>query len=517
MAIIQISRIQVRRGKENNGTGVPRLASGEFGWAVDTQRLFIGPGSEAEGSPDSVNNVRILTEKDNILSLADQYIYRGTLINEVGEAVPIESNAVSRTLQNRLDDFVSASNFGIVGDGLADDTLALQAAVDALFSVDVDQTTRSVLYIPAGTYFTTQPLQIPPFAQITGAGIENTVIVNNGTKIFEAIGNVPSNSFSLQTQPRHIKISNLSMESDSNQSAVFLHSCRDSEFRNLKLTGTYNIDSENNSSIAFELAATSNGVTCKNNLFENMQIEKFSKGIYSPGEIINNTFKNMVLYELENAFEFGEEDIIVGPNLNIIENCNFELIYNEAISVLSGEYNTSRSNRFINVGNDSGGATTSPVINFVSDTNISVNDYFDRTEILSDALINSTYFPEVQGRTRYENLYLRQVIIGDTVGEVLPVFRLPVVESGAIFVDYVFLNEDGSPDNIREGMLKIVTNGDTVIVEDEFTSIGDTNSTSLSSMNFLEFSAAKETDYIMMFAKNNLTNSRLYYTIKTKT
>lgn len=45
MAVVQISKIQVRRGKKNSGSGLPQLASGELGWAVDTQELFIGNGS----------------------------------------------------------------------------------------------------------------------------------------------------------------------------------------------------------------------------------------------------------------------------------------------------------------------------------------------------------------------------------------------------------------------------------------------------------------------------------------
>ena len=40
MAVVQISRIQVRRGQKNIGSGLPQLASGEFGWAVDSQRTL---------------------------------------------------------------------------------------------------------------------------------------------------------------------------------------------------------------------------------------------------------------------------------------------------------------------------------------------------------------------------------------------------------------------------------------------------------------------------------------------
>ena len=63
MAIYEIARIQLRRGRTNSGTGVPQLASGEMAWAIDTQELFIGNGAISEGAP-SVGNTRILTEAD---------------------------------------------------------------------------------------------------------------------------------------------------------------------------------------------------------------------------------------------------------------------------------------------------------------------------------------------------------------------------------------------------------------------------------------------------------------------
>ena len=62
MAVIEIAKIKVRRGQENT-TGLPTLDSGEFGWAVDTQRLYIGNGELAEGAPE-VGVTRLLTEDD---------------------------------------------------------------------------------------------------------------------------------------------------------------------------------------------------------------------------------------------------------------------------------------------------------------------------------------------------------------------------------------------------------------------------------------------------------------------
>ena len=75
MAVVQISRIQVRRGKKGVDN-LPQLASGELGWAIDSQEFYVGNGSVSEGAP-AVGNTKILTEHDNIFQLAGQYTYRG--------------------------------------------------------------------------------------------------------------------------------------------------------------------------------------------------------------------------------------------------------------------------------------------------------------------------------------------------------------------------------------------------------------------------------------------------------
>lgn len=58
MAVIQISKIQVRRGLQEN---LPQLASGELGWSIDERRLYIGNGTLVEGAPE-VGVTEILTE-----------------------------------------------------------------------------------------------------------------------------------------------------------------------------------------------------------------------------------------------------------------------------------------------------------------------------------------------------------------------------------------------------------------------------------------------------------------------
>ena len=101
MAVVQISRIQVRRGKKGVDN-LPQLASGELGWAIDSQEFYVGNGSVSEGAP-AVGNTKILTEHDNIFQLAGQYTYRGDSGITTG---PSSTQPIQRSLQSRLDDHV---------------------------------------------------------------------------------------------------------------------------------------------------------------------------------------------------------------------------------------------------------------------------------------------------------------------------------------------------------------------------------------------------------------------------
>jgi hypothetical protein len=62
------------------------------------------------------------------------------------------TGATSRTLQNKLRDVISVKDFGAVGDGVADDTAEIQAALDA--------GAGKCVYLPPGTYKTSLPLSI---------------------------------------------------------------------------------------------------------------------------------------------------------------------------------------------------------------------------------------------------------------------------------------------------------------------------------------------------------------------
>lgn len=173
MAVVQISKIQVRRGRKNGESGIPQLSSGEMAWAVDTQELYIGNGSVAEGAP-AVGNTKVLTEQDNLLDLIESYRF--------ARNSPSITKSVFRTLQNKLDDRVNVKDFGAVGNGIVDDTQAFQNALDELFRND-DAEFRKELFVPTGHYRIASPLKIPSYAAIIGESQVGAVIIVDDTSI----------------------------------------------------------------------------------------------------------------------------------------------------------------------------------------------------------------------------------------------------------------------------------------------------------------------------------------------
>jgi hypothetical protein len=201
MAVVQISRIQVRRGKVQT-TPLPQLASGELGWAVDTQQLYIGNGSVAEGAP-AVGNTKILTENDitsggNLLGLL-QHIYK---VNDASITTGIDSNnPTTRSLQDQLDDRVTSADFGAIGNGIVDDTAALQRAINQLFlnpttkssaATASGTSTRVTLTLLPGIYKTSKTLYVPSYATIVGAGKDNTVIQYTPVQVISGTTNIVS-------------------------------------------------------------------------------------------------------------------------------------------------------------------------------------------------------------------------------------------------------------------------------------------------------------------------------------
>jgi hypothetical protein len=479
VAIVSISRIQVRRGRKNQGTGLPQLASGEFGWAIDAQELYIGNGSVAEGSP-SVGNTRVLTEKDNIFELASGYQYKkqnSNIQTGLNENVP-----VIRSLQDRLDDRVSIRSFGADGDG-SDQTQEIQQAIYTLFLNPASKTnpkSRVILWFEPGLYKISSKIYLPPYVNIQGAGPEKTVIKYTGSDVlFETVnsqfGTQPPIQDTTDNQSRYNSISGLTIETE-NTSIVFrLVNCRDSKFSNLKLLGSAWSNSSANFDVdkAFELINLSTAVTCHSNKFDDIEFEGFSFGIVAAGDIRDNTWNNCKFRKNKNSIVFGQDSSIgsstlgktVGPTNNFVKNSIFDEIYETAFLIENGKYNASIDNRYYNVGNEGGtsGNATHPVVQFEDDTNISNGDWFKRTAELGydqEFIINKPYIAEVSSNAFTDFKYTNKLSLGeiqDTPQQgAQRFFKLPIDRVTGYEIEYLYTSKVENA--ARQGTMNLIAN-----------------------------------------------------------
>lgn len=531
MAVVQISRIQVRRGRAQSGTGFPQLASGEMGWAIDTQELYIGNGAVSEGSP-AVGNTKILTELDltsngSFLDLIN-YTYR---VDDTGiQTGPGANSPIERTLQQRFDDRVTLFNFGGANNNTADNG-ALQRAINQLFLnsniTKASATTvagvqnRVTLVIPQGTYNLATTLFIPSYATIVGAGSNKTIINYTGNAANPAIrfvndlsvdGTPSTITSTLGTnQPRDILLAGLTINT-ANATGVCLQldAVKDSKFDDLNLSSTWS-GTFSATNRAIWLRAVSAIVTCDRNVFNNIAISNFNYGVYAKQDILNNTFTNGTITNMRQGFilggdnaasdgaDLGEVGEQYGPRQTQISNFRFNNIRRHAIYLYAGTGNTFDNIKLDNVGNNSGNHEHAawPQIYLGSNDNIATNVLSDRsygkdnignmaTPIPAVAAV--PFFPEVTGVGEYSSYSTQQITLGEISSYTLA-FRLPVSmgsnsnPSGSIEYNINYMYRSIAIGFVRTGKFRIVADIDngTINYSDDYdtTGIGELESLQL--------------------------------------
>lgn len=536
MAVVSISRIQIRRGKKQAGSGLPQLASGELGWAIDTQELFIGNGSVAEGAP-YVGNTKLLSEHDDLFQFADTYAYKSSAgYLQTGTTT---NTPVLRTLQDRLDDRVSIRSFGAFADG-TDQTVAIQRAIDQLYlnAANKGQTQARVeLILESGIYNISSTIYLPPFATLRGAGPDKTVINAGAFVAFQTVnsdstpGNPASDAGnSTEKQARNIKVSNLTIKSTGG-TALTLQSCRDSEFKDMILEGSYNLgDTVSGDIDGIRLSAHSTAVSSNNNVFENVVIKKFVTAIKSDNDIKDNQWINCTFNTLWQGAALGLNTIkgtsgqLTGPIKNKISNSTFDEIMTYAIYVNAGSDNVSDSNRYYNVGNDGGNASnnTYPIIRFDESGGTSTNDYFERAEQLgydANFIINVPYTTEVKG-TQITQINRSHVIQLGQYGEATRLFKLPASNRQGYVIDYLYRSNQVNA--TRNGTLNLVVdpNNNTYNITDEYDYTGDSNfqeNLRFLAQNYDEDGDTEvDTVAIMVLNFTSSDQAELVYTVKYK-
>ena len=486
MPIVQISRIQHRRGKR---TDLPQLAAGELGWVVDEQRLFIGNGTVSDGAP-AVGNTEIVTSGSSAFTTALNHTYKGYL----GDSTPVGTSQ-QRTVQQRLDDYVSVKDFGAAGDDSTADITAIQNAIDEIYKdTDKDDTrSRRVLFFPAGTYRINAALKIPPYATLIGEGPDKTIIRNSGNNAVMVTqdddGNVGANiGNSSATTPTQIQISNMTLRNTVAYGGVSLDRVTHAYFNNVKFQGSYASGGSD--------ASTSKGVTVNhsnatystsNVTFNQCQFTKFARLVDVSYNATNVRFHACDFSTAYYGALIGAEmdgstaGLNDGPRDMQFTSSSWSTIGQQAILVAPATGATdgagprhivSHANYYAKtVGNNFEGVGSIrevPVIQFDNDECTSSQDFFERTDLRqSDGSSNLNAAPEVQGIGVSSKLIKSQTL-PDNTSSATTINEYPALTSKGISIKYKITR--GTLDRTGEFIISASTTA--VGFDDTFTESG---------------------------------------------
>ncbi len=526
MAVVQISRIQVRRGLSQD---LPQLSSGEFGWAIDERKLYIGNGTTAEGAPQ-IGNTEILTQFSDVLALFDSYSFKGL---EGGfEVLTGDSflDRINRTLINKLDDFVNVRDFGAVGRGVADDTDAVIRALKNLYNNTnysaVPEQHRTI-HFPAGKYrISGQVLKILPWTRITGEGkacteiiqIDSTQpaaiqLVDNFNHFGEEFGNQQGTNLALidQYQIEDIAILN---SSSSTSAAMIVDGGADAIFNRVRFDcGAIDLATITPAAGHATVSFTGSSATQKTRNFKFHQCDfvNAAYGAEMNNEVTKISFISCKFDQLYQGITAGNDSMGANkPSSITVLDCEFDNIKNEAIyGHLGVEHITSKGNTYgTNVGRSVGSASpVTPVIVFTADNNFSIADRYSRTE--AESLVLDPL--ETNGYNCYAILPSRGTVNGRA--NTLPGMQTTLLPSQtnvatglttakSAIVHYTLERDDRS----RHGMMKISIKNGNVFFDEEYNETGTIN---------VEFRWELESNAaVLKYSSDSGSNATFFYNLK---
>jgi hypothetical protein len=138
-----------------------------------------GPASSGNDNIAAYNGVSGTVIKDSGVTVA--------ALAASGNFIQAGTGAVTRTMQNKVREHISVKDFGAVGDGVADDTAKIQAAITAY------QGTNATVFFPRGTYKVTSTLSITGGLRLEGESRAGAIISWTSTTL---------NVISINTNPQ---------------------------------------------------------------------------------------------------------------------------------------------------------------------------------------------------------------------------------------------------------------------------------------------------------------------------
>jgi hypothetical protein len=459
MAILEIAKIQVRRGQENQ-TGIPQLAPGEFGWAEDTEHLYIGKRISEGATNDS--NSRILTENDKsdiidqlggIFSTFRPHSQDATTSSyKYRDGISFIHSSIS-TVAVKSDNSVNLTDYDVrVSSTATDITTKFRLAVNDLFKNSnwsdlARRDARRKLIVPAGNYLINDVIDLPPYTSIEGEGQELTTLtllstITNMFRTVDAEGHTYEIGMSGGVKrSRQVTIKGMTLQystSTNNTKSPSLISIdnvlntiiEDVSFRtaiDTTSTTTYGLVS---SGIGISIRGTGGGIESGDtNLCENIQIHrcKFDSlyiGVEGTGTVVRPVITDNVFSNLDRGVSLYAADQHLGPTNGLISSNRFKSIVREAIFVGTSTNKTmhiSENNYFVQVGNGRElddhttiNSTATSIITFYSEGNKTINDYFHRRTVANSTTTSASfyYWPLLTGKAIIDDTAVFTATIG---------------------------------------------------------------------------------------------------------
>lgn len=150
--------------------GVVQGNGADFTWGPSAPTTLTFASAPPNGAKIQVYYQQALPTEDSVLraDLADTNPTNGAALVGFKQA---GTGAVTTTVQTKLREFVSVKDFGAVGDGVTDDTAAINAAISAR-----NASGGGVVYFPAGTYRVKSSIQYMPGVDLIGEGMFATTL-----------------------------------------------------------------------------------------------------------------------------------------------------------------------------------------------------------------------------------------------------------------------------------------------------------------------------------------------------
>ena len=491
MAIIQISRIQMRRGLSDN---VPQLASAELGWAINTRKLYIGNGTLSEGAP-TTGNTEILTVYSDIVSLQNTYSFKGEYDNLAAvQTGPDLLSPVTRSMQSKLDDIVNARDFGAQGDGSTNNVDILNRAIDEIYRAGIaaipstEASKRRTIHLPAGVYnLTGDVIRLLPYVKLKGDGKNSTFIVQTDptqTCVAMTVDAADQSGIAIgsggATKPIGLQLEDMTLINQNSGDVLILDSVNSALIIGVACQGDKTAPTSTVGDNACVRIITNAPATVSNRIcFEGCDFLNQTYAIQADSAVDGVSVYGGTFTDLAVGVSVGGNSTIAVPSSVKVSFSVFDRIaqsavigHNEARGLVSA------FNHYKDVGNDLGASPGAfPVVKLDHSSNYSIADQFDRTP--AEALVTptvdtgnraviSTLPGGILSHGKYNVACATDMVLLDNQAALVPTGAFTPM-STAVTIDYS-LTRGGFA---RHGIMKVVQDGTNIAYDDEYVQTGE--------------------------------------------